>query len=121
MLISCGIRKSNSISQQMRILARLLILLRSKENTSSITLIDLLIPEYLDMIVECAKELGTFSLKIEEGENVPYFEKPSFPLKIGNALGKCCSLKRSVGIKKHQKNTEMIYNSVNFLDLHKLE
>ena len=51
MLTSYGIRKANSISQRMRILARLLILLRSKENTNSITLIDVLIPEYFDMIV----------------------------------------------------------------------
>ena len=38
MLTSCGIRNTNSISQRMRILASLLMLLRSKENTSSITL-----------------------------------------------------------------------------------
>ena len=99
MLTSYGIRKASSISQRMRILARLLILLRSKENTNRITLIDVLIPEYFDMIVECAKELGTFSLKTKEGENEPYFEKPSLPLKIGYTLEKCCSLKRSMGIK----------------------
>ena len=61
MLISCRIRKANSISQRMRILAPLLILFRRKENTSSIALIDVLISEYFEMIVECAKELGTFS------------------------------------------------------------
>ena len=77
----------------MRIQARLLILLRSKENSNSITLIDVLIPEHFDMIAECAKELGAFSLKTKEGKNIPYFEKPSLPLKIGYTLEKCCSLK----------------------------
>ena len=119
MWTSCGIRKANSISQRMRILARLLILLRSKENTSSITLIDVLIPEYFGMIGKCAKELDAFSLKTKERESVPYLEKPSLPLKIGYTLEKCCSLKRSMGIKR--KDTEMIDNAVNFLELYKLE
>ena len=119
MLTSCGIRKANNISQRMRILARLLILLRCKENTSSITLIDVLIPQYFDMTVECTKQLRAFSLTAKEGENVPYFEKLSLLLKIGYTLEKCCSLKRSMGIKR--KDSEMVDNAVNFLDLYKLE
>ena len=58
-------------------------------------------------------------MKTKEGENVPYFEKPSLPLKIGYTLEKCCSLKRSMSIKR--KDTEMIDNVVNFLELYKLE
>lgn len=119
MLVSSGIRKANGISQRMRILARLLILVREKQSLTDATLLDILQPEMFDTMVLCTKELGGFSMRTSEGENVAYFETPSLPLKIGYTLEKCCSIMKGIGIKT--KNSQLIENANNFLELFKLE
>ena len=119
MLSTSGIRKVNGISQRMRILGRLLILLREKARSINHSMIDFMKPEYFDIVVECSKELGGFSLQNKEGENVASFSVPSLPLKIGYSLEKCCSLLNGIGIKS--KNPSLSKDAVEFLQLFKLE
>ena len=119
MLTSSGIKKINGISQRMRILARLLIKLREKRNEPDASLVDLVKPPNFDDFIACTQELGGFSLRNEDGENISYFATPSLPLKIGYSLEKCCSLLKGIGIK--QKDPIMQLDAVQFQDLFNLE
>ena len=90
LLSSRGLKRSNFISQRMRILARLL--LKVKETNDVGTLTKLIDPKHFDLVIEATKQLGGFSLETEDGEQVPSFSTPSLPLKIGYSLEKCAFL-----------------------------
>ena len=108
----------NGISQRMRILARLYIILQEK-NKQGNSLVDFLKPDTFDLLLSCTKELGGFSYQTTEGEKVACFSKPSLPLKIGYSLEKCAMILKGIGIKT--RKPYLIRNTEDFLELYKLE
>ena len=99
MLLSSGIKGANGISQRMKVLARLYIILQEK-NKQGNSLVNFLKPDTLDLLLSCTKELGGFSYQTTEGEKVACFSKPSLFLKIGYSLEKCAMILRGIGIKQ---------------------
>ena len=73
---SSGIKGANGISQRMRILARLCIILHEK-NKQGNSLVDFLKPDIFDLLLSCTKRLGGFSYQTTEGENVASRSRPS--------------------------------------------
>ena len=113
-----GLRKASSISQRMRILARLLIVLKRLINADE-DLKYFCKPEYFDAFINASKQLGEFSLATSEGENVACFSKPSLPLKIGYTVEKCAKLLKAMAIKR--KDCEVEQNATRFNELYQLE
>ena len=114
-----GMKTANSVSQRMRVLARLLLCLRTKLSKPKLTMKEMISPLNFDNIVEATKEIGGFTMVNSEGEFVPSFATPSVPLMLGYALEKCVSLYRGIGIKTSDQ--KIIKDSVDFLELYKLE
>lgn len=73
------------VSQKMRMLARLLIEMRS-ENSSISTLKDCLFPEHFDAVIKCSKKVARYNEKTDR------FGSPSVVLKLGQMLKQCCEL-----------------------------
>ncbi|XP_057291533.1 uncharacterized protein LOC130614143 isoform X3 [Hydractinia symbiolongicarpus] len=113
-----GARKSNYISQNMRLIGRLLIALK-QIHPDKISLIGFLQPQYFDAIMNCTKDLAGYSLKNEDGEAVPSFKIPSLPLKMGYALDTILMLLKGIGLR--EKNDLYIRDSDNLLSLYKSE
>ena len=105
-LASCGLRKINTISERMRLLAKLVQKVRLLTGKDTASLEDFLKPEYFETIITASKSLGQFTMTTEEGEPVPAFAKPSIPLKIGYTLEKCACLLRGIGIKTRDLGIE---------------
>ena len=81
-----GEKKAPYISQDMRIMARLLIKHREKyPENANYPLMQFFDPKYFDDIVSCTKDLSGYTLKNCDGECLD-LRNPSLPLKLGYAL-----------------------------------
>lgn len=117
LLSSQGHKKGNYIAQRMRLIARLLIILKSKHGSKE--MIDFLDPQYFDDIVQGTRELGGYSLTDRNGEKRPSFSKPSLPLKMGYAIDMCCEILKGIAIKR---GDEVLRQKVeNLLQLYSME
>ena len=89
LLPSHGIRKRNNISQRMRLKSRLVIALRCQSKKTDSSLTDYVDPQYFDnVVVQCTRKFGGYSLVPSESENVPAFKTPS--LENGICFRKSC-------------------------------
>ena len=118
-LSSCGLKKLHSISERMRLMARLLIQLRTETGQHASNLADFIMPEMFENVVLCTKRMGGYSMDTEEGEPVASFRFPSVPLKVGYTIEKCAGLLRSIGIKTRDVLVEQ--NAIKFLKLYEVE
>ena len=116
--VTAGFKKVNSISQRMRVLARLVLKMR-KGKDDNLSLSDIIKPEHFDAIVDATKELAGFEMVNNEGEFVPVFKTPSLPLLVGYVIEKCASLMHGIGIKS--RDSSSCQDAKNFLKLYKLE
>ena len=74
-----GSKKANSISNNMRLISRLLITLRQNTNDSnSASLKGFMKPVNFDLIVKCTKEMAGFSQTNDDGEFLPTFKNPVY-------------------------------------------
>jgi len=120
LLQSSGIKRSNEISQRMRILARLVLRLRAElAEKSNSFLIDFIDVAYFDKFVTCTQDLGGFSLENNEGETLSSFKTPSLPLKIGYSLQKCLTLLKGLAIK--QKDLQLKTKAYDFSEVFDIE
>ena len=108
-----GNKKSNHISQNMRVLGRLLLELRKKkEEMTDRSLSEFLKPEFFDDIVDATKSLAGYSATNKDGEMLPSFEIPSLPLKVGYALDSAAMLLQGIGLRRKQQN--LVTDASNF-------
>ena len=114
-----GSKKANSISSNMRLMARLLITLRKNDNNSNKALKDFMKPVNFDLIVKCTKEMAGFSQKNADGEFLPTFKIPSLPLKIGFALSSIFMLLKGLALRI--KEPEVIEDATNLSQLYASE
>ena len=114
-----GSKKANSISSNMRLMARLLITLRKNDNNSNKALKDFMKPVNFDLIVKCTKEMAGFSQKNSDGEFLPTFKIPSLPLKIGFALSSIFMLLKGLALRI--KEPEVIEDATNLSQLYASE
>ena len=115
-----GEKKATYISQDMRIMARLLIKLREKyPENANYPLMQFLDPKYFDAIVSCTKDLAGYTLKNCDGEGMPGFKKPSLPLKLGYALDNILVLMKGIGLRRKDQN--LIVNADSLVSLYKSE
>ena len=119
LLSGLGPRRSNYISQKVRLLARLVLALREEISDKTRDLISFLKPEHFDDIVDCVKKMAGYTMVSENGIEEPAFKKASLPLKIGYALESAIMLKKGMGIRNRQQN--LIDDSSAFFDLFHLE
>jgi len=90
-----GVKGARRIATRMRLLARLLVSLRSiSESTCDLS--DFLNGTYYDAIVEAVEELAGLHAD-DNGQRV--FKRPSLVLLVGNILVKCCQNKKGAAIK----------------------
>ena len=66
-----GSKKANSISSNMRLMARLLITLRKNDNNSNKALKQFMKPVNFDLIFKCTKEMAGYTQKNADGEFLP--------------------------------------------------
>lgn len=114
-----GFKKLNTISNRMRVLARLLLTMRKLTDQKELTLSEALKPESFDDVIKSTKELGGFKMVNNDGEIMPKFDTPSLPLLVGYAMEKCASLLNGIAIKARDNDT--VASAKNFLKLYKLE
>lgn len=114
-----GLRKMHSISERLRLMARVLRELRQSTKNSDMSLENFIRPEFFDNFVECTKALGGYAITSLDGEPVASFSTPSVPLKIGYTLSKCAELLRGKGIKT--KNPDMENAAESFMKLFVME
>ena len=119
LLSSHGLRKSNLISQRMRIMARLLKVLRQNTSNTKTSLMEFIHPQYFNEIVLATKTLGQYQMSTIEGEEVSIFKTPALPLKVGYTLDKCVQIFKGIAIKKGDK--EMVRNAEDVSQLYNLE
>ena len=120
LLCGKGEKKSNYVSQDMRIIARLLLKLREKHpETGKLPLMKFLEPGYFDDIVSCTKDLAGYVSKNSDGEDIPGFKKPSLPLKLGYALDNVLMLLKGIGLRR--KDQDLIVNADNLTALYRSE
>nr|CAI5851296.1 unnamed protein product [Callosobruchus analis] len=82
----CKVYKSRcSISQKMRALAKLLLLVKNLEPTVS-NLRDTLKPKHFDVIIRAIKKVGEFN------EALDRFEEGTLVVRIGSSLRSCCKI-----------------------------
>ena len=86
LLSGLGPRRSNYISQKVRLLARLVLAQREEVSDKTRDLISFLKPEHFDDIVDTVKKMAGYTMVSENGIEEPAFKKASLPLKIGYAL-----------------------------------
>ena len=114
-----GSKKANSISSNMRLMARLLITLRKNDNNSNKALKEFMKPVNFDLIVKCTKEMAGYSQKNADGEFLPTFKIPSLPLKIGFALSSIFMLLKGLALRI--KEPEVIEDATNLSQLYASE
>ena len=119
LLSGLGPRRSNYISQKVRLLARLVLALREEVSDKTRDLISFLKPEHFDDIVDTVKKMAGYTMVSENGIEEPAFKKASLPLKIGYALESAIMLKKGMGIRNRQQN--LIDDLSAFFDLFQLE
>ena len=119
LLLGLGPKRSNYISQKVRLLAPLVLALREEVSDKTRDLISFLKPEHFDDIVDSVKKMAGYTMVSENGIEEPAFKKASLPLKIGYALESAIMLKKGMGIRNRQQN--LIDHSLAFFDLFQLE
>lgn len=117
LLSSQGLKKGNNISQRMRLLARLLLMLQEKHGKKE--LLEFIDPNYFDSIVAETKTLGGYSLSDKNGEKRPSFSKPSLPLKMGYVLEQICELSKGIAIKSNDEG--LLKKAEQFSQLYSME
>ena len=100
----------------MRLMARLLIALRTHCNMPDAPLLNFLKPGNFDKIIHCTKEMAGYSKQNHDGEFLPSFKVPSLPLKIGFALSSVFVLLKGIGLR--EKNNSMIEDATNLSQLY---
>jgi len=116
MLRRSGPTKGKLIAQRMRQMARLKMEVSKEPTLASLSVLDLLAPEYFDDVVNAVKSISQSSVS-ERGQHV--LSKPSLALQIGQSIVKCCNLKKGLGIRSGDK--AMTEAAEQFLVLHKGE
>jgi len=91
-----GPNKVMIISQKMRQLAQLKQQLWKSGEDTALPSLDLLSPQYFGDVVAAIESLCA-ATRSDTAHNV--FGKPSFALKIGQSILRCCNLKRGIGIR----------------------
>lgn len=119
LLINKGARKLSLVSQNMRLLSRLLIEVRKRTTDNCLDLRQFLTPSNFDLTVDVTKSLGGYFRDYENDEGLPGFKKPSVPLKIGYAIGCALTLKQGMAIRCN--NQQEIDDCLNFQNLMKSE
>ena len=114
-----GFKKLNGISQRMRVLARLVMKIRELNNSTELTLTEILTPNMFDVVIEATKILGGFAMQNKDGELVPTFETPSLPLLIGFSIEQASSLQNGLAIRARNKDAASL--AKDFLKIYKLE
>ena len=118
LLAGKGAKKAGYVSQELRLLGRLLFALQEALDVEE-GLINILEPQYFDDVIKITKDLAGYSTTNVDGEFLPTFKKPSVPLKTGYALNNIFSLMKGIGLRK--KNDTLITNAEYLTSLYKAE
>ena len=94
LLSGLGPRRSNYISQKVRLLARLVLALREEISDKTRDLISFLKPGHFDDIVGSVKKMAGYTIVSDNGIKEPAFKKPSLSWKIGYALESANTVKK---------------------------
>ena len=91
-----GKEKANEVSQNMRLLARILMETRklSGDNTASVS--SIIAPKNFDMLLQCAKNLGGF---VESEDGTKQYKSPSTSIKCGYILKKAALILRGQALR----------------------
>jgi len=117
MLRKSGPTKTKLIAQRMRQIARVKIEVSNKNpSLASLSLIELLAPEYFDDVINAVKSICQSRIS---GDGQRVMSKPSLALQIGQSIVKCCNLKKGLGIRR--SDTVLTKAAEQFLVLHKAE
>lgn len=111
-----GPSQKKLISQYMRIMGRLLIVLREENQNDNLALEDVINPESFDNVVHAVQLLAKRSIG---QRNQPEFQLPSLALKLGHHLMKCAQILKGKALKT--RNKKMEDNASSFIDLYTLE
>lgn len=110
-----GRQRVHDISQQLRILARLLSAVRKERGAEKQTTLEsLLSGRNFDRVVEATEKLSKRHIDKDTGR--PLCVKPSVGLKLGHILVKCAEMKRGMGIRTGDSVMEKEADA--FLSLH---
>jgi len=85
-----GPTKGKLIAQRMRQMTWLKMEVNKDPTLASLSVLDLLAPQYVDDVVNAVKSISQSSVS-ERGQQV--LSKPSLALQIGQSIVKCCNLK----------------------------
>ena len=113
MLRKSGPTKGKLIAQRMRQMTWLKMEVNKDPTLASLSVLDLLAPQYVDDVVNAVKSISQSSVS-ERGQQV--LSKPSLALQIGQSIVKCCNLKKGLGIRSRDK--AMTAAAEQFLVLH---
>ena len=91
-----GRDKGNEVSQNMRVLARVVIEARELCGDNNATLSSSIAPKNFDMLLKCAKNLGGF---IETEDGTKQYKSPSTSIKCGYALKKAALILRGQSLR----------------------
>lgn len=91
-----GREKALEVSQNMRLLARILMETRQLSGDSKATLSSIIMPKKFDMLLQCAKNLGGF---VESEDGSRQYKRPSTSIKCGYALKKAALILRGQSLR----------------------
>ena len=111
-----GKEKATEVSQNMRLLARILIEARALTGESLATLAEIIIPKHFDKLLTCAKKLGGFT---ESKDGTKDYKCPSTSIKCGYALKKAALILRGQSLR--EANLERKKEIDMFLELYEIE
>ena len=116
LLKKLGPGRGRDITQRMRQLSRLLIMLNTRQVDGTLSLNDYVTAAHFDDVVKATEELcGLYISK--EGRRI--FDKPSLALRLGHLLHKICDVKLGMAIRKTDDIAKQ--ESEDFRALHKAE
>ena len=109
-----GVKGRRRISARMRLLARLLSVLKKKTDMPNKSLYHFLSGRFFDTVLESVEDLCELRY---DSKGQRSFNKPSLALTVGNALIKCCCIKKGMAIRS--SDDKAIKDSERFHDLYK--
>lgn len=114
-----GNEKGVEVSQQMRLLARVVIEARKLLGNAKASLADLLKPGHFDLLITCAKNLGGCHSSANAAPGKKQFKSPSTAIKCGYSMKKAALVLRGQALRA--KHLDLKNDIDIFLELYEAE